>query len=150
MAVVGGFFALTYLTGKLQAQYNDINGQLTQQETSDQKTLESTVLNYKRRLDDFSEILNKHAALSRFFAAVEPIVYPTVSFDSMDLNSVDKTVTIIGKADTFESLAKQVTIFKNATAVFEKIDLSKVSLGPDGKINFSFKADIQPDAILFK
>jgi len=29
MAVVGGFFALTYLTGKLQAQYNDINGQLT-------------------------------------------------------------------------------------------------------------------------
>ena len=150
LAVVGGFFGLIYLNNQHQQEYDNLNAQLNQEKTPEQKALENSVLNYKQRLQDFSKILNAHTAPSRFFASLEQLVYPSVYFDSLILNPEDRSATILGKIDTFESLQKQIMIFENAPQLFDNVSLTKIDMGSDGLINFSINAKVKSDAILYK
>lgn len=142
--------ALVYLNNRSQAKYDDLSSQLAQEETADQKALESSVLGYRQRLQDFSKVLNAHTSASRFFTALETLTYATVYFNDLIINPLDKTATISGKTDSFENLAKQVAIFKNATTVFNNASLSKINVAADGKITFTVVVAIKPDAILYK
>jgi hypothetical protein len=150
LAIVGSFFGLTYLTAQRQKEYNSLNAQLAQEETPDQKALEISVLGYKQKLQDFSKVLNAHTSSSRFFTSLEQLVYPNVYFDNLILNPMDRTAVISGKVDSFQSLAKQVVVFKKATQVFDGATLAKIDMGSDGKIEFTINATIRPDAIIYK
>lgn len=150
LVAVGGYFGLGYLVGQGKKEYDDLSVKLSQAKTPDQIALEDTVLGYKQRLQDFSTILNAHTAPSRFFASLDNLAYPSVYFDNVTVNPIDKTATISGKVDTFESLAKQVLVLRNAAEVFDSINLMKINLGQDGNVAFSFAAKIKPDAILYK
>jgi len=150
LAVVGSFFGLTYLTSQRQKEYDSLNTQLAQEETPDQKALEASVLGYRQKLQDFSKVLNAHTAPSRFFASMEQLTYPNVYFDNLILNPLGRTVVISGKVDSFQSLAKQVVILKNAVQVFDGVNLAKIDMGSDGKIEFTVNATIRPDTIIYK
>ena len=149
-AVVGSFFGLAYLTSQRQKEYDSLTAQLAQEETPDQKALETSVLGYKQKLQDFSKVLNAHTAPSRFFASLEQLIYPSVYFDNLTLNPMDRTAVISGKVDSFQSLAKQVVILENAKQFLDSVTLAKINLGSDGKIEFTINATVQPDAILYK
>ena len=141
---------MAYLTSQRQKEYDSLTAQLAQEETPDQKALETSVLGYKQKLQDFSKVLNAHTAPSRFFASLEQLIYPSVYFDNLTLNPMDRTAVISGKVDSFQSLAKQVVILENAKQFLDSVTLAKINLGSDGKIEFTINATVQPDAILYK
>jgi hypothetical protein len=149
-AAVGGFFAFNYLIGQRQTQYDDLSAQLAREITPEQKALESIVLGYRQRLQDFPLLLNSHTSPSRFFLALEKITYPQIYFSGIALNPLDMTAVIEGKAASFDSLSRQAIIFNNSDEVFDSVALSKVSLAANGNIEFSFNANINNEIILYK
>jgi len=149
-AAIGGFFAFNYLIEQRLVQYDDLSAQMAQEMTPDQKTLESSVLGYRQRLQDFPPLLNSHTSPSRFFQALEKITYPQIYFNGIKLNPLDRTAVIVGKAASFDSLSKQLAIFRKAEGIFDNIDLSQINLAASGSIEFSFNAKINKEIILYK
>lgn len=149
-AAVGGFFGFMYLADKSQKQYNDLEKQWMQERTPQQKEVENQVLNYKQKLQDFAIILNQHTAPSHFLTGLEKIIYPKIYFTKMIITPLNQSVLMEGIADSFDSLAKQMLIFKKDTTVFSNVDLIQINLDPKGAIAFSLKAKIKSDVIAYK
>jgi len=150
LAAVGGFFGFMYLADKSQEQYNDLNNKLIQERTPQQKALEDQVLGYKQKLQDFAVILNQHTAPSHFLTGLEKIIYPKIYFTKMTITPLNQLVLIEGTADSFDSLAKQMFIFKKDTTVFDELDLVQVNLDSQGAIVFNIKAKIKNDVIAYQ
>lgn len=147
---IGGFFGINYYIGKRQEEYNNLDAQLRQEETPEQKELEKLVLDYKRRLQDYPAVLNNHISSSLFFGLLEKLVHPDVYLKEVTLNPMVKTVTINGESDSLESAGKQLLTLENGVEVFAKIDFSKLNLNDTGDLLFSLVGNINPEAITYK
>jgi len=68
----------------------------------------------------------------------------------MTITPLNQLVLIEGTADSFDSLAKQMFIFKKDTTVFDELDLVQVNLDSQGAIVFNIKAKIKNDVIAYQ
>jgi len=68
----------------------------------------------------------------------------------MTITPLNQWVLIEGTADSFDSLAKQMLIFKKDTTIFDEVDLIQINLDSKGIIAFNIKAKIKNDVIAYQ
>jgi len=142
-AVILVYAALLYFENQASTALQDLQEQIAQVGTGDEKTIEAQVLLDKQKIDDFSEIFANHQRASNFFKFLEENCHPNVWFGKLELNTQDDQATLSGEAAGFETLGQQIVIFQNQKLI-KNVELSDFAVGTNGRVNFTLSLSLDP------
>ncbi len=149
ISVAGFYFYLVYTSQKMEEETVTLEATLAKQTTPQQKALEQDVLSNQRRMQDFPVLLSAHRVGSEFFRRLEALTHPNVVFSLVKVSPIVGDASISGTADNFESLAQQLVIFNEAEGFANSIDLSKIVLNNEGRVDFTFSMILNPQLLAF-
>ena len=144
VAVVLAYIALLYFENKTSKIAWDLEEKIAQVGTKDEKVVEAQVLLDKRKIDDFSKLFADHQRASNFFKFLEENCHPKIWFNKLELSPKDSQVVLSGETSNFETLGQQMVIFQNQGFV-KTIEISDLSLGKNGRANFTFSLSLDPE-----
>ncbi len=116
--------------------------------TQEQKATEQAVMDYKKKIDDFAIILDKHTITSNVFAFIEKNTLPNIWFSNFDMSSTINEIRLSGEADTAETLSRQVKLFEDSKEYVRNISVLNTQIGASGKIVFTL--DLFVNAKIFE
>lgn len=131
------FFILNQFQKKATFNLQNLDELLKNTKTQERINLEKELINYQKKTDDFSYLVKNHNLTSKLFDFLENITHPAVYFSSLSFNSENGIVVLRGGTENFQTLGQQLLIFKTEPLIKE-VNLSEVSIGREGKINFTF------------
>jgi hypothetical protein len=142
IAAASSYFILGSLKNKAEKKYNDLVLQLSQTATPQETVLEKKLTETKKKIDNFSLLLNNRKYTSQVFPLIEKITHPRVAFSSFNLEVSSGKVSLNGVTDNFQTLAQQVAALKSEKFI-SGVELFGLSAAKDGKISFgvSFTLD---------
>jgi hypothetical protein len=149
LGVAGSFFYFSYSSQKMEEEVVVLEEDLAKQKTPQQAILEQEVLSNQRRMQDFPVMLSAHRVGSEFFRKLESLMHPNIVLSEVKASPVVGDATIAGTADNFESLAQQLAIFSEAEGFANSIDLSKMILNSEGRVDFAFSISLEPQLLSF-
>lgn len=147
LASVAAYFAFNFYGKKMENELVQLQKDLEKSES--EKALEeeifgsATVVGYQQKIEDFSFLLAAHRLPVNLFNFFEANTHPKVWFSKFNLDLEKNLLAVSGYADSFEILGQQ-TLILNQQDFIENINLSRVSLTKDGKINFDILLIIDP------
>jgi hypothetical protein len=130
------YFIFGSLGKKAETKYGDLVLQLAKASTPEEVASENYLFEAKRKIDNFSLLLDNKRYSSQSFAFLEGVTHPKVSFSVFGLDVLSGKISLSGKTDNFQTLAQQVAVLKSQKTVSD-LELSGLSLGKDGEILFS-------------
>lgn len=139
-----GYFILNNIFEKKIQTFNDLDETLAKLKTPEELNLEKEVLNYSKKIKDFSILIDGHLASSNFFSLLEGLTHPEVWFSNIELKSKEAKVSLSGVAENFPALGQQLIIFKKEKGI-QDLELSKVSLAEGGRIKFELNLSLLPE-----
>jgi len=142
------YFILTSLQQKSETLLSDLTESISQGKTSQIIALEKEIINYQRKIENLFPLFENHKLSSRFFEFLETNTHPRVFFSQITLNSQDSLANLSGQTDSFFTLGQQLAIFEGKAEV-TNLNLTKVSIGRGGKIEFSFNLSFNPNFLKY-
>jgi len=139
-----GYFVLNNSLKKAEAELADLELDLIKEMPPEKISLEKEILAYKDKIDKFSYLLEQHLAVSRVFEIIQKTTHPQVWFSKFDLSSRPGQLKIFGETQNFETLGQQILILREE-ATINRVNLEKVSIGKEGKINFDLLLFFNPE-----
>jgi hypothetical protein len=143
VAAAASCFVLNNFQQKLENDISILDKELAAAEASPEAALEKVVLNYEKKISDFSGLLNGYHYSSQVFLFIEKLTHPKVVFSDFEAQNYENSIQLSGKTDGFLSLGQQLIIFKNEKLIKE-VKLSNISLEKGGKVSFSFNLLLDP------
>lgn len=104
------------------------------------------------RLIEAEKLLERHVAPSSAFSFISTITLEKVQFNSMAFNLMQDgsaTIAMGGTADSFSTVALQSDKF-GQSKLLKDVIFSGITVGDDGKVDFSVNATIDPSVISYK
>ena len=130
------YFVLYFSQEKQAREISDTEKAL--QKSPSEKNLEDGILGYQRKLEDIGLLLSNHMFTPNLFNNLEKNIHPRVWFSRFRLDLTAGTIDVTGTTDNSEVLGQQTLIFEKQEFI-KNINLSKVLIGKDGKINFELR-----------
>lgn len=143
VVAVIAYFGLVYLEKRSSQDIKDLDKAIAAKWTQKDKSLETEVIDDKKKIQDFSFLLSRHRKAPKFFSSFEKMIHPKVWFSVFNLNLEKSSVTVSGSTDSFWSLGQQLLIFKRQPLV-KQIKLSGVSIATEGGVRFTFNILFSP------
>lgn len=143
LTCVSGYFVLTYFIKKSDLIFQDLEKALAEARTPQEIALEEEILDYQKKIEDFSSLFLDHKKSSNFFNFLEEITHPKVFFSEVSLNIMGNQVKLAGQAESFRVLGEQLLILRNAKFI-RNLSLPEVRIGKEGKIEFTFNFSLNP------
>jgi|SRR3989344_857598 len=112
--------------------------------TAEQKLNEKEILNYKKKIDDFTSILNSHRISSNIFIYIEENTLPNVWFSNFAVSESKSKLRLTGEAENMETFSSQVHIFENDKGNIKSIDVLNSKISSSGKTNFTIELSLEP------
>ena len=137
------YFILTSLGKKSENILSNLEESIAKGKTPEIISLEKENLNYQKKIEDISPLLEKHLFPSKIFEFFERNTHPRVFFSEINLNSLNSTASLSGQTDSFLTLGQQLAIFEKNPLV-EKVDLNQISITKEGKIEFFLNFSFNP------
>lgn len=141
------YFILDFFIQKAEDTSQALEETLTQQKTPQQKSLETKVLGYREKIGDFESLINSHAYSSKFFEFFQRLSHPQIWFSTITLNLKNHDLMIEGLSDSFSVVGQQLIIFQQENLI-KKVNLSNLSIGKEGKVEFTFNLSF--DSVVVK
>lgn len=141
--VVGTFFYLQQSVSKSKEELDSLSIEAAKSKTQDQKNLENGILKTQQELRDFSKLISTSKAGSELFSKVEDMVISGVNFTQCDVDTVNMTASIAGRAKNFEVLGQQVAHFEDANDILGNVVMGKVGISDEGGIDFEVKVNFK-------
>lgn len=135
------YFILNHFFLKTDQELSDIEKNLIR--TSEEKKLEDEIFDYQKKIKDFSLLLSDHRFPVNFFNFLEKINHPKIWLSNFTLDLKNGQATISGQTENFEILGQQILIFKKEVLI-KDINLSRVSISKEGKVEFDFQLTFDP------
>ncbi|MFA6376197.1 MAG: hypothetical protein WCX69_02225 [Candidatus Paceibacterota bacterium] len=148
--MVGAFFYSRYLVDQSNAELAELSLQASKTKTEEQKKLEDRVLMTQQKLSDFSKKLENRQSSAVFFGNLETLILPEIYFSLLDLDLQKSTADITGRADTLQALGQQISMFRSASNLLERVDLTKVTIVEGGGVDFQARIGLGPEMAAFK
>jgi hypothetical protein len=151
IVLIGVILAFLILFGfyrKSEIYLKNLESKIYQLKTEPIRNLEGKLKETKKKIEDYSTILNQHIFASKFFKFLESNTHPKVSFSKMDLDVLNSKVSLSGFTESFTTLNQQIQIFEKSEEV-KKINLTNISLFKEEKtkvemIEFSLDLTLDP------
>lgn len=141
--VIIGIFVVNNYVSSSQTVLKELESLLIQMRNPENIALESEVRNYERKIRDFAPLFEAHLETSNIFKFLQKDCHPKAWFQQFSLDSRQNKINVSGKTQSFETLGQQILIFKNDNLV-QDVKLEQVSLGKEGKIDFSLSISLNP------
>ena len=132
----GSYIFLRFKNSSIQSNIRDVNNQIIEIKAGKDNSIERYIFDTKKKINDFSEILEKHKITSNFFTFIDKASNKEVKFLELSLNTETKNVSLKGETENFDTLGKQILNLKKSDLV-KGLDISNISLNKEGKVNFS-------------
>ncbi len=146
IAVVFGYFILLYFENKASGASRNLEEKIAEVGTPEEKAREIEVFAQKRKIEDFSKLLQGHQKSSNFLKFLEGITHPKVWFSRVELNIDQFQAQLSGRTQSFQTLGQQLFIFQRQNLI-QNVDLAKLSLGKTGEAEFSFLLSFDPELL---
>ena len=104
--------------------------------TKNQQAHESEVVNYQKKIGDFSSLLNNHEFASNAFAFMQSQTMPNVWFKQFSLDQKNAGIQLSGESDGIDAFSGQVAVFEKSKYV-KNIGTLNSSLGESARIEFN-------------
>lgn len=137
-----GVFAYKYYIQ--DQEINEINEKMLAFPTVQQKEQEKEVFDYKKKIDDFSAILNNQKFFSNVFVFMEKNTLPNVSFSLFDITESLREVRLSGETDNMSSLSHQIQVFEENKDYVKSISVLNSQLGANGATKFVLNISFHP------
>ncbi|PIP22623.1 MAG: hypothetical protein COZ91_03120 [Candidatus Nealsonbacteria bacterium CG_4_8_14_3_um_filter_39_7] len=148
LTVIVGYLVLDfYFIKKASATLDGFKNSLIAQKTDSEIALEEKALDYKKKIEGFSQLMGSHVFASRFFPFLEKNTHPQVLFSDLELDMETGSVNLSGETESFLSLEQQVKILENNPQI-KSLNLSGVSIGDKGKIKFAIDFSFDKGIVL--
>lgn len=141
---IAAYFILNNVYEEKVSVRDDLNKRLEETKTTEQKELEARILIAQKKIDDFSKIFDRHVRSSKIFSVLEGLCHPKVQFSDFTFSFDKFQASVAGGTDTFQSLSQQLLIFREAEQI-DDVNLTEVSIGEKGNINFTFILSLKPE-----
>ncbi len=148
--VISGFFYFRHEVNRANEEMAVLDVQWTKMKTEEQKGLESRVVAARRRMSDFSKIMEERYSAVNFFSEFENMVFSGVHYSKLILDFSKNSVSLTGHGNNFSDVARQGTKFSAAKSVLVSWPFTKIMITEDGKINFDADLSMDPNAKNFK
>ncbi len=147
ISAILSYFLLDYFQRNTNQVLKEIKTSLLVSRTPKEQELERSIVQYQRKIDDFVLIFNQHQTNSDFFTFLEEITHPNVVFSQFNLTK--PSLLLSGTAENFVVLGQQLLIFQKNSKI-SKTNLSTISLGKEGEVEFTFTLSLSPEIFEFK
>lgn len=128
---------------------NDLNNRMAVYGLSQQKMDEKKVLDYKKKIDDFSLIISNHKISSNMFSFIEKNTLPDVWFSDFDMSQSSNEIKLSGEAKNMETLSRQIQVFERNQDYVKNINILNFQTEPSGKINFILNFSLNPKIFVY-
>jgi len=135
IGVILSFFLLGHLQKKSLATISNLKGEISKEKTSEKISQEEEILSYQKKIKNFGLLLEQHFLPSKFFDFLEKTTHPRIWISQISLGPGEATANLTGQAESFAALGQQIQILKSET-LLKKVNLTKISLGKKGEIEF--------------
>ncbi len=125
----------SFLRQDIEKQIEDLNKVGTVQQKAD----EGDVINYKKKIGDFTSLMQNHHFTSNVFAFMQNQTMPNVWFKQFSLNESSATVQLSGEADDLDAVSRQIAVLERNKYVKS---LSTLTSSSDGVARNSFSTNL--------
>ncbi len=107
--------------------------------TDQQKEYEKDVINYKNKINDFTELFKNHEFASNIFAFTQTQTMSNIWFKQFSLDKKNNGVQLSGESEDMDSFSRQVATFENEDnkKYVKSIGTLNSSLGGSAKVEFN-------------
>lgn len=141
--LVLGYALLFYFEGKTQSILTDLEDQIAQVGTREEKRIETQLLLQRKTINDFAKLFQEHKKASAFFEFIENSCHPKVWFTQLTLSPEDAQANFSGQTVNFQTLGQQILIFQEHDSI-ESIQLSSLTINDEGETEFTFTLSLDP------
>ena len=128
----------------VRARVNQLDAQILRQTSPDQKMSAQKVMDYKKKIDDFSLLVNKHRISSQVFSFLEKSTLPGMWFSSLNMSAVKGEINLLGQADSMETLNNQIRIFEADRDHVLRISVLNSQVDTRGNVKFVLSFLLNP------
>jgi hypothetical protein len=109
--------------------------------TDTQKQEETDVINYRKKINDFTGLFANHQFASNVFAFVQSKTIPNIWFKQFTLDEKGSTVQLSGETDDVDSFSRQVAILEGDKYI-KGIGTLNSSSAKSGKVDFNINLSL--------
>lgn len=134
----------------LQSQkINELDKKLAVYGTDQQKESEKKVLDYKKKIDDFTTIINSHKISLNVFSFIEEKTLPDIWFSSINVSEVKDEINLSGESKNMETLSRQIKTFEESKDYIKDINVLNSQVEQQGKIIFTLNLSLNPNIFTY-
>lgn len=129
----------------LQSQkINEIQNRINAYGTDEQRKAEKEVLDYKKKIDDFTAIINNRKISSNIFSFIESNTLSDVWFSGFDMSESKNKIRLSGEAENMEIFSRQVQSFEKSEDYIKEVNILGSEADATGKIKFALDLSLTP------
>ncbi len=147
VAAYGGFLINHYFLGQ---DINKIDLAIAASGTPEQKASEQKVLAYKKRIENFSRLINNHRISSTLFTLIEEKTLPDVWFSTMNVSEIKDEISLAGQAKTLDVLSQQVAVFEASKDFVKSINVLTSQASQQGGVGFVINLVLNPSVFAYR
>lgn len=144
IAVIVSLFLLTNFQKESESYLKTLKERLLEEGAPKVAELEEEILDYKKKIEDFSSLFENHILNTKFFDFIENKVHPQVFFSEINLDSKNSSLNLNGVTDSFLSLGQQISVFRKEELIKELV-LSNISISEKGGIEFNLTISFEEE-----
>lgn len=111
--------------------------------TDQQKEQEKEVINYQKKIIDFTDLFSNHEFASNVFAFMQKQTMPNIWFKQFVLDRKNSKVQLSGESDDMEDFSRQVASFEKNEYV-KNLGVLNSTLGESARVQFNFNLAMDP------
>lgn len=131
------------LQGKLMRQIETASLSLRSDE---RQVYNRKILDYKKKIDDFAEILGSHRINSNVFNFIEKNTLKNVWFSNFSVQETANEIMLSGEASDMKTVSNQIEIFEKNKEYVLKVNVLNYHVNATGKVNFSLNISLNSEA----
>lgn len=144
IAVIFCYFVFSLKVSLQEKKLDDLKAKIASYGTQEQKADEKQVLDYKKKIEDFSIILGNHKISSNVFRFIEDKTLSNVWFSNFDMSQSTNEIRLAGEAETMEVLSQQFRMFEESKEYVKQISVLNSQILPNGKASFILSIILYP------
>lgn len=137
------YAGLEYSWRKGEKHLEELKENIAQKQAAEINVLEKEILEAKKKIDDFSSLVEFYPKTSRFFEFLETVCHKEVFFSDIDVNTEETSAIISGKAENFRILGEQLLILKKEKLI-KKAELNRLFIAKEGGVDFEIVLSLDP------
>jgi hypothetical protein len=130
-----------------EKRLKDLENSMANVGTAQQKELESKVLDYQKKIDNFAILLQNHKIPTNIPDFLEKTTLPNVWFYTFLITAKISGIQLSGEAENMPTLSRQISIFEGNELVKTISDLSS-EITSSGRVRFSVNLSFDPNIFL--